>query len=128
MQAEYVRRYRLKRRLEVLQHYAGGPNPMCACCPEGHLEFLTVDHINGRSTDHKRRNNWGGFIASGDALIRKLVQEGLPEGYQILCYNCNCARGHRGREGKCPHQIEREEASREQLLEVPIIEKVGVKA
>lgn len=69
----------------------------CACCGETRDEFLTVDHIHGGGNKH--RTNSDGYF------YRVLLRTGLPESeYRVLCYNCNCARGHRG---YCPHERER---------------------
>lgn len=74
----------------VLQHYSGGAMA-CACCGESHEEFLQVDHVNGGG--RKDRLN-------GD-LYSRLRREGFPEGFQILCANCNLAKGSGSH---CPHQ------------------------
>ena len=83
-------------RREVIEHYCGG-TPHCMCpggCRETNIEFLTIDHI----TPIKRSNP---SQDAGVELCKRLKKEGFPEGYRILCYNCNCSRGHRG---FCPHE------------------------
>jgi hypothetical protein len=37
-------------KVEVLQCYGGNP-PKCPCCGEHRMEFLTIDHIDGRETN-----------------------------------------------------------------------------
>lgn len=65
---------------------------VCKCCGEPERVFLTLDHINGRSPGDKRTGN--------NAWVRA-KQEGWPQDkYQLLCYNCNCAKGVYG---VCPH-------------------------
>jgi hypothetical protein len=53
-------------------------------------------HNNG--ADHKRK------LGSKDSnVIRKwIIDNNYPPDFQILCYNCNCAKGVYG---YCPHQI-----------------------
>src|SRR5436853_1904161 len=46
--------YRAKLRLEVLKAY-GGLAPACACCGEGHIQFLTIDHVEGGGRMHRRK-------------------------------------------------------------------------
>lgn len=84
----------LKYRLEVLIHYGGNP-PKCACCGETRYEFLTIDHINNDGAKDRKKfvNNY--------AFYRWLIKNNFPEGYRILCYNCNCSLGHYG---YCPHK------------------------
>lgn len=93
---------------EVLGHYSGG-TAHCACCGEYLIEFLTLDHINGLSPEEKIPDPARGYRRKliGRAFYEKLKREGYPPGFQVLCWNCNCAK----RIGiKCPHQIQREEA------------------
>src|ERR1700722_1404427 len=83
-------------RLEVLIHYSSNP-PKCACCSEDKLEFLSLDHLHGGG--HKHRLN----DPSAIKLDTWLKRNDFPDGYQVLCMNCNCSIGLRG---YCPHQIE----------------------
>lgn len=103
-QHNYCKNYREKQKKIVLAHYSGDP-PRCACpncyyhthdCP---IEFLTIDHINGGGREHRKFT--GGF---GVGFYLWLIHNGFPEGYQVLCYNCNCAKGHHG---VCPHERQR---------------------
>lgn len=65
----------------------------CACCGESQKEFLTIDHINGDGAKHRRERN-------GSNLYVWLRQNDYPEGFQTLCWNCNCAKHIYG---ICPH-------------------------
>jgi len=67
----------------------------CNCCGVSGIEFQTVDHENGRATMGHDRS------VKGDKLYRLLIKQGFPPGYQVLCWNCNAAKGLYG---KCPHQ------------------------
>lgn len=84
---------RLKRKLQVIDAYGG----KCACCGETEPIFLSVDHINGDGAEHRRQ------IGGSAQLPRWLIQNGFPEGFQILCHNCNMAKHING--GVCPHQL-----------------------
>lgn len=83
---------RRKARLEVLTHYSNG-EMKCACCGENEVKFLTLDHINGRSDGQR---------AAGTALVQWIRKMKYPSGFQVLCFNCNCAKGFWG---KCPHGV-----------------------
>ena len=78
----------------LFQHYGDG----CTCCGERRLPFLTIDHIERNGNSH--RKSIGG--RSGYNMHRWLVNHGFPEGFRILCYNCNCGRERNG--GICPHK------------------------
>lgn len=95
---DYYKNYERKKRREVLSHYGGNP-PSCACCGETHYEFLCIDHINNDGAEHRRKMG----VYGGKNIVYWLVRNNFPEGFQILCYNCNNAKG---RWGRCPHKGE----------------------
>lgn len=65
----------------------------CACCSDSVPRFLTIDHVNGNGSEHRK--------LTGPALHRTLRREGYPEGYRTLCSSCNAGRHING--GLCPH-------------------------
>lgn len=71
---------RLEKRVTVLSHYSGGGDPICFRCNEKEFAFLTVDHIDGVKHNDGR---------AGFTLIGYLIRNNFPDGYQILCGNCN---------------------------------------
>lgn len=73
----------------VFAHYGSA----CGCCGEAILEFLTVDHINGGGTEHRR-------TMGAPNIYTWLIRNDYPEGYQVLCFNCNCVER---RVEVCPH-------------------------
>jgi hypothetical protein len=90
--------YWVRQRLEVLSHYSNG-DVKCSCCGEREYKFLCLDHINGGGTQHRKS-------LGTKYIFSFLKQAGFPEGYQVLCYNCNMAKGFYG---KCPHKEMRED-------------------
>ena len=95
---EVQNRRRRAMKYEVLIHYSKDP-PECACCGEWLLPFLSIDHIEGGGTKH--RKNLGGKYSVAD-LYRWLKDQGYPAGFRVLCYNCNIGRAHNL--GICPHE------------------------
>lgn len=77
-----------KLRLEVLTHYGGSP-PECVCCGETEIRFLTIDHIEGNGAKHRREIK----ISGGFGFYYWLKRNNFPEGFQVLCSNCNMAKG-----------------------------------
>jgi len=71
---------------EVIDAYGG----KCKCCGETRREYLTIDHVNG---DGRKHNREMGF-SSPNGLYRWLRQNNYPEGFQVLCFNCNCGKGN----------------------------------
>ena len=91
-----------KRRKEEV--YAAYGN-RCVCCGETEKAFLVIDHINNDGAAHRRKmsQNWKtgptNAISSG-GVYSWLRKNGFPDGFQLLCSNCNLAKT---RVGKCPH-------------------------
>ena len=91
-----------KMRYECLSHYSGG-EPVCACCGEKEILFLHIDHINGNGAEHRRQlKKELGYYPGGNNLPYWLKKNDYPDGFQVLCANCNL--GKRTNE-KCPHQL-----------------------
>lgn len=68
----------------------------CACCGESEIGFLSLDHIDTNGAKERRDSGRkGGYV-----FYAWLRLNGWPDGYQVLCYNCNCARYYLG---ECPH-------------------------
>jgi hypothetical protein len=86
---QHSRKTDAKLRADVLGAYGG----RCECCGEQEKCFLTLDHINGGGTKHRK--------AVHGKVYAQLRREGYPSGYRVLCWNCNWA--HR-LTGSCPHK------------------------
>lgn len=72
----------------------------CACCGETRKEFLQIDHINNDGYEHRKK-------IGKSKLYSWLNRHKFPAGFQVLCANCNFAKGHFG---ECPHVRERVDA------------------
>lgn len=94
-------RYKEGLRALVFSHYSETDPPTCSCCGVSDGRILTIDHKDP-ATKIKG--------LSGLELYRRLKLGAFPEGYQVLCFNCNC--GKRTRK-VCPHR------------ELPVIEKTN---
>jgi hypothetical protein len=75
---------------EVIEHYGG----KCACCGVVDLVFLAIDHVNGGGNAHRKE------VGAGYRMYRWLKVNGYPDGYRVLCHNCNFAEHN----GGCPHR------------------------
>lgn len=82
-------------RTEVLTHYSTGAVPQCECCGETRYEFLTINHLNGNGNAHRKINGRNSIM-----MFRWLKFSGYPDGFNVLCYNCNIASHFYG---TCPH-------------------------
>lgn len=87
-------RTRARLRADVLGAYGG----KCQCCGESEVKFLSIDHINGGGAKHRRALK----IRTPERFYCWLRMNGYPKDqFQILCHNCNLAKGFYG---KCPHK------------------------
>jgi hypothetical protein len=80
--------FRRRQRIAALNMYG---DHACNCCGEATFEFLSFDHINGLG---------GAKRLTGVSLLAWLLEE-RREDIQVLCHNCNMAKGFYGR---CPHR------------------------
>lgn len=83
-----IRRVALKS--EVFSYYCGGrPHCQCPGCFVTVLTFLSIDHINGDGHNHLNKK---GKKLEGPSLLVWLKRNNYPEGFQVLCFNCNGAK------------------------------------
>lgn len=68
----------------------------CNCCGETMLQFMTVEHKPGTRKKYGHNHKF-----SGVNLYRWIIKNKFPSDFEILCMNCNFARGIFG---KCPHE------------------------
>ena len=94
-QLAYSKKRRVDLKLAAFNAYGG---PVCKCCGESHIEFLSIDHLNNDGAAHRRE-----LKNSGVKFYEWLKRNNYPVGYQVLCFNCNFAKGHFK---YCPHQQE----------------------
>jgi len=88
-------KYYSKLKYETMKYYSNTVS--CKCCGENELEFLSIDHINGKGKIQRERT--GG---NGNKFYRWLKKNNYPKlDLQILCMNCNSALGHYK---FCPHK------------------------
>lgn len=101
--------YATKIKEETMRQYGG---PVCTCCGEEEVKFLSLDHINGGGNRHRKQTGCG----SGRVFYRWLKKHGYPPGFQVLCFNCNMSKGFYG---ECPH-VTRRLLTQEQTLVTPV--------
>jgi hypothetical protein len=70
---------------------------ICKCCGETEPSFMTIDHINGGGHAHVK------MIGGYGNLYAWLKRNNFPNGFQVLCFNCN--HGKHLNDGICPHKL-----------------------
>jgi hypothetical protein len=82
-----------KRKALVINHYG----KVCNCCSEYRIEFLCIDHVYGGGNEHRKE------VGSGTPMYKWLLKNNYPDGFRVLCHNCNMSLGAYG---YCPHKSE----------------------
>ena len=99
---QYYREQHQNLKRAMVNAYGGS----CECCGEPEIEFLSLDHVEGRGGEHRKA------AGGGTKIWRQLRDSGWPKTCEygrlrILCLNCQGAT----RNGKsCPHELQRQAA------------------
>ena len=78
------------RKLKVLTYYSKLDTPICSCngCYVQDPLFLAIDHIQGNGAQQRREEK-----IKSSHLYNWIVKNNFPDGFQVLCHNCNFAKG-----------------------------------
>lgn len=72
-----------KTKLNILKQYAQSETPSCANCGIDDIRVLCIDHLNNNGREEREKIGFGG------TFYQWLKTNDYPEGYQVLCWNCN---------------------------------------
>jgi hypothetical protein len=75
-----ARKRRKEERARVINHYSNGKNA-CEICGITDIDVLSIDHINGGGGKHRKETH-------GQHIDHLLIMNNFPEGYRVLCMNC----------------------------------------
>jgi len=70
----------------IINHYTKGKNS-CESCGVADVRILQIDHINNDGAEH--RKSIGRLTP-----VWWIIKNNYPEGFQILCANCNVLKEH----------------------------------
>ncbi len=101
-----VRQYRQKRAAMIKKELIARYGSACNCCGEPREDFLSLDHVDWRKGTLSAHRE-------GRALWEWVYTHKPTTGFQLLCFNCNMAKGFLGR---CPHQLESSNISARQTV------------
>ena len=99
--------------LKVLKHFSklhsNSYIPCCRCCGlNDHTDFLAVDHIQGKKQmDSIPELKKLGYSSEDQELFKWIIDNNYlsdlkTEYFQILCHNCNFAKGYLKNNNECP--------------------------
>lgn len=95
-EAEKSKRLNAVMRENVFSAYGGYK---CACCGETEPLFLTIDHVENDGAEMRKS---GVHSRGGTQFYQWLRKNEFPDGFQVLCMNCNLGKHRNG--GICPHK------------------------
>lgn len=103
---DYNHKHYLSLKIAAFEYYGG---PVCICCGETEICFLSLDHKNNDGSEQRRRDCGKQSGRGGNIYYRWLKNNNYPDlGLQVSCHNCNQGRFING--GVCPHQVLRDVA------------------
>lgn len=97
--AVWHRQGRQREKERVISHYSNG-TMACKRCGFSDIRALSIDHIKGNGA--KERRTIGMPKGGGDFFYRWLKKQNYPEGYQVLCMNCQWIK--RSENSEVPHR------------------------
>ena len=74
----------VKLKTDILFHYSGG-EIKCARCGITDTDVLCLDHVDGGGNKQRKELQ----LVGGSGFYRWLRTNDYPEGFQVLCANCN---------------------------------------
>ncbi len=80
---EHARKVLIANRQLVFDHYGES----CYDCGETSKEFLAIDHVHGGGKAHR-----GKMSGTSAGLVRWLIKNDFPSGFEVCCHNCNFIR------------------------------------
>ena len=78
----YARERTKNLRYQVLSHYSKSEQPYCIKCGFNDIRALNLDHINNDGAQERK-------LRKAQTLLLYLISNNYPNGYQVLCSNCN---------------------------------------
>lgn len=95
-QSSIIKQKTAKRREEakrlVMTHYGLDGEPKCVECKHSNLDALCIDHIGDNGSEDRKESMGRNMGGSGSRFYFYLIKNGLPDGYQTLCANCNLSK------------------------------------
>lgn len=98
--AKYTKKYNRVKKVQVLSHYSG--KKLCCCrCGFDELPALSIDHVSGNGAQHARQ-----IGIPQVRLYDWLRDQSYPEGFQVLCMNCQFIKRNENREYRTAKRID----------------------
>lgn len=86
---DYQNNWKKQQRLTILKHYSQ-EKLCCTKCGVSDIRVLTLDHVNGGGHKQIRETH--------TSLPQWIINNNFPEGFQVLCYNCQFIKAEENNE------------------------------
>ena len=77
-----VKSHKDRLKIEIFSYYS--PELVCQKCGFNDIRALSIDHIKGGGNEHRKQLKRG----AGASFYEWLKANNFPEGFQVLCMNC----------------------------------------
>ena len=111
-----------KLKLETFTEYCDD-GVRCKSCGKSDIEILTVDHIDGNGAEHRREIGLAGM--GGYNFYRWLKKNNYPDGFQILCFNCNFRKRNEQLKPKNPTHLQQVKAKYVRGVKLECLDNYG---
>jgi len=102
---ERNKKYRKRDKKILVHHYSNG-TMKCALCPCEDIDVLTIDHVDGGGNKMRKKMK---SISGITHFYTFLIKKKFPDGYRVLCFNCNHKEalrlGYRGKHNQVPDEV-----------------------
>lgn len=88
-QRSYKRKWNKNLKNQVFEYYCDSKEFKCMKCGFSDIRALTLDHIEGQGNKHRKDVGY---------VYRWVVKNDFPEGFQILCMNCQFVKKYENKE------------------------------
>ena len=119
----WVTRAKNKIKTEVFAHYSGGE--IKCRCGQDDLVLLTIDHINGGGNKHRKEINLKKSGGAGYNFYCWLKRNGYPDGFQVLCWNCNFKKRLQEMAPKNPDKKQLQSKAYARSVKIQCLEQYG---
>ena len=116
----YSTRSKDKLKSEIFSTYGCG-ELKCKGCGESDLAVLTIDHINGGGNQHRKKIG----CKTGCSFYRWLKKNGYPEGFQVLCFNCQFRKRSIEIKPENPNKRQQQKANYVRLVKEQVLARYG---
>lgn len=121
---EWGKNAKEKNKLEVFSYYCRG-DVKCQRCGETEIGILTIDHMDGNGSEHRREVFGEGARTGGSRFYFWLKKNSYPEGFQVLCFNCQFRKRNKELKPESPTHLQKVRARYARKVKLECLDGYG---